>query len=286
MRNPSLGEQFGVDPFEHFSNVNFTSMSEWRPGGHVGEIDEGYGQIELSNPLAGSKVSIPVVGRHQALGPSGPFQFGEGPPFRSQGAEGIPVQHEWDFQALSEELDRPGEDQTFDFEELFGDPWHPRWSDRQGLDPNLRPMLRYGVQRASSRTGTTGQRIPNEPLVAQRLTRGAQMREVTHLADNETEGGLGWRQEDEVNDDEAFYDDYLSGGGLASEADASSPGIGRRIDRYEQAGIPKGQILRGGVHSLIEQHDRWLQDIERYTAHERLRTGEGLPLKREGLQDE
>jgi len=123
-------------------------------------------------------------------------------------------------------------------------------------------------------------------LVAQRLTRGAQMREVTHLADNETEGGLGWRQEDEVHDDGAFYDDYLSGGGSASEADANSPGIGRRIDRYEQAGIPKGQILRGGVHSLIEQHDRWLQDIEGYTAHERLRTGEGLPLKREGLQDE
>jgi hypothetical protein len=268
MSKPSLGEQFGVDPFEHFSNVNFTSMSEWRPGGHHGEIDEGIGQIELSNPLAGSNVSIPVVGRHLALGPSGPFQFGEGPPFRSQGAEGVHVHHEWDFQALTE-MGHPSEDETFDFEKLYEDPWHPRRRTNQGIETNMKPVLRYGVEWDTYRLRSQGQRITNEPLIAQRLTRGGAMREVTHLADNETEQSLGWRQEDETLDPE-----FISDRGQ----------IDRRIDRFEQAGVTSGQtIIHGGIHSLIEQHDRWLQDIENYTAEERLRTGEGLPLKREDL---
>ena len=267
MSNPSLGEQFGVDPFEHFSNVNFTSMSEWRPGGHHGEIDEGIGQIELSNPASGESRSIPVVGRHQALGRD-VEEWGE--------------HHEWDFQALTE-MGHPSEDETFDFEKLFVDAWHPRRRTNQGIETNMKPVLRYQHEWDLSRLSAAGQRIPNEPLTAVRLTRGGHKREVTHLADNETEGGLGWRQEDEVHDDEEIFDDYLRGGGSASEADVQSPGIGRRIARYEQAGISKGQSLRGGVHSLIEQHDRWLKDIESYTAEERLRTGEGLPLKREDL---
>ena len=270
MSSPSLGDQFGVAPFEHFRHVNFTSMSEWRPGGYVGEIDEGFGQIELSNPLAGSNVSIPVIGRHQALGPSGPFQFGEGPPFRSQRsqvAEGVPVHHEWDFQAISEELDRPGEDETFDFEKLYVDPWHPQRRTNQGIETNIRPVLRYGHEWDSSRTNTVGQRLPNEPLTAQRLTREGAMREVTHLADEETEQDLGYSLKDETLDPE-----FISDRGQ----------IDRRIDRFEQAGITSGQtIIHGGIHSLIEQHDRWLQDIESYTAEERLRTGQGLPLQNE-----
>ncbi len=262
----SLGEQFGVDPFEHFSNVDFKPMTEWRPGGHVGEIDEGFGSIQLSNPLAGSNVSIPVVGRHQALGPSGPFQFGEGPPFRSQGAEGVPVHHEWDFQALSEELDRPGEDETFEFEKLFADPWHPRLrgglgsvEPSQEIETNLRPVLRYGIERAHSRTNAAGRRISNEPLVAQRLTRKAHMKEVTHLADYETEQDLGYSLEDETLDPEILTDRGQ---------------IDRRMERSEQAGVTSGQtIIHGGIHSLIEQHNRWLEDVQGWSDEERERLG-------------
>lgn len=247
----SLGEQFGIDPFEPFQNVNFNPMSDWRPGGHIGEIDEGFGELRLNNPHSGASRSIPVVGRHQ-----GEFALG--------GVQGQNDYHEWDFQALSEELDRP-DDETFDFEELFANPTHPRTEPFRGLEANIRPMLRYGT----SSVGLPGHEL-REPLVAMRMTRKAHMREVEHPH----RPMHAWEDEiaDFPVDDETrdFPVDYESVIPAFPETDPSN----KRIDRYIEAGVLSGQqILRGGVHSLIEQHDRWLKDVQGWSDEERERLG-------------
>jgi hypothetical protein len=63
-----------------------------------------------------------------------------------------------------------------------------------------------------------------------------------------------------------------------SEVGMDADRLGRvadsRQERYRQAGILSGQqILRGGVYSLIEQHDRWLKDVQGWSDEERERLG-------------
>ena len=251
-------------------------MSDWRPGGRHGEIDEGFGQIELSTSEGVSK-RIPVVGRHQALAPSGNdyanVQFGPEPPYRqSEGVDPGEMLHEWDFQALSEELDRPvgsgpGADVPFDFEKRFADALHPRREPYRGTGEGVsyRPMLRYEID---SPEPATSAYVP--PLLAVRMTREAHMREVEHIPDLgmaavRGDGTASFTQDPGMVEDEIEDYDEL-GRTRANE----------RVDRYQRAGIAEGEILRGGVNSLIEQHSRWLKDIAAHTAHERLRTGEGL----------
>ena len=247
----SLGEQFGIDPFEPFQNVDFNPMSDWRPAGHIGEIDEGYGELRLNNPASGASRSIPVVGRHQ-----GEFALG--------GVQGENDYHEWDFQAISEELDRP-DDETFDFEELFTNPTHPRTEPFQGLEANIRPMLRYGTYSV----GQPGHEL-REPLLAMRMTRKSHIREVEHSTPPDA------YSEDEIADfpvdDETR--DFPHPSAVGMDADRLGSVADSRVERYRQAGILSGQqILRGGVHSLIEQHDRWLKDVQGWSDEERERLG-------------
>ena len=254
----SLGEQFGIDPFEPFQNINFNPMSDWRPAGHIGEIDEGYGELRLNNPHSGASRSIPVVGRHQ-----GEFALG--------GVQGENDYHEWDFQAISEQLDRP-DDETFDFEKLFANPTHPRTEPFQGLEANIKPMLRYGTYSV----GQPGHEL-REPLVASRMTRKSHMREIEHPVTGATDPFAAYR-EDEVADFPVDYESVIPAFPETAPFHQSGPPgadpSNKRIDRYIEAGVLSGQqILRGGVHSLIEQHDRWLKDVQGWSDEERERLG-------------
>ncbi len=258
-------------------------MSDWRPGGRHGEIDEGFGQMEFSTPEGVSK-RIPVIGRHQALAPSGNdyanVQFGPEPPYRQPaGVDPAEMFHEWDFQALSEELDRPegsgpGADVPFDFEKRFADALHPRREPYRGTGEGVsyRPMLRYEIESPDTPTSAY---VP--PLLAVRMTRRSHMREVEHPPDlgMGAARGLAARVTQDHASVEDEIEDYDELGETRTKAKAgiwqeggSAGGTG--------PGIAKRRSYRGSVNSLIEQHSRWLEDIENYTAEERLRTGEGL----------